>query len=148
MVQIIVRKSDNLVRFIGNNFILDENGLFGHKFKSLDTNIITHDLIEVDNLPDNFVCYGYTYLGGVFTINQDGINVQAEQQTKANLESIRIMKSDAKVELIESDKVALRCFKAGVPYPVEWKNRDIDLRDTVDKGLKPITSKPTYPQGT
>lgn len=56
-------------------------------------------------------------------------------------------KTDFYEKIIQSDMVALRCFKAGVPFPKEWNDYYLTLR-------KCDTSKPTgltappFPAGT
>lgn len=44
--------------------------------------------------------------------------------------------------LIETDMVANRCWKAGVPFPNEWQSYTIDLRSGV------LPTKPAFPPNT
>lgn len=62
------------------------------------------------------------------------------------------LQQDAQAALCKSDNVALRCWKAGVTYPAEWKTHDDSLRAIVrtpsgdaTQGLPP---QPDYPAGT
>jgi len=58
---------------------------------------------------------------------------------------------DAQAALLETDMVALRCFKAGVPFPVGWQNHTAALRNIVngtDTTSTALPVKPTYPAGT
>lgn len=59
-----------------------------------------------------------------------------------------IVKQLAKKELVASDGVALRCVKAGVPYPEDWNDRDNALRDMVRTGQGDMPDKLEYPEGT
>lgn len=55
----------------------------------------------------------------------------------------------AKAGLAESDRVAIRCAKAGVPYPADWQAYDAALRP-IAKGSAdgPLPTRPEYPAGT
>jgi hypothetical protein len=57
-------------------------------------------------------------------------------------------KSLALVALDTSDTTALRCFKAGVAFPVEWQNYTASLRGIVKSDIGPIPARPAYPAGT
>lgn len=47
--------------------------------------------------------------------------------------------------LAMSDKVAWRCLKAGVPYPANWHEVDIQLRDIVSGKDTTSTELPSFP---
>lgn len=52
-------------------------------------------------------------------------------------------------ELITTDAVALRCFKAGIPFPAEWQAHTAKARDIVTgKSAPEILVRPQYPAGT
>lgn len=57
-------------------------------------------------------------------------------------------KSLALTALEVSDTTALRCFKAGVPFPAEWQNYTSALRGIVKSGTGPLPDHPAYPAGT
>ncbi len=55
----------------------------------------------------------------------------------------------ARVALIASDMVALRCMKAGVAYPAAWLSYVRTLRAiVVGTQTGPLPEKPAYPPGT
>jgi hypothetical protein len=60
--------------------------------------------------------------------------------------------AEAKAAFAESDLVATRCFKAGVPYPTEWQAYDNSLRGivraTAGDPTEPFPARPEYPAGT
>jgi hypothetical protein len=58
------------------------------------------------------------------------------------------MKLLAMTALDTSDTTALRCFKAGVAFPVEWQNYTASLRGIVKSDIGPIPARPAYPAGT
>lgn len=65
---------------------------------------------------------------------------------------LQVAKDSAGKMLVESDMVALRCFKAGVEFPESWKEYVQALRLVVraaewGDGVQ-IPPKPEYPQGT
>lgn len=53
-----------------------------------------------------------------------------------------------KDELNKSDMVAMRCFKAGVDFPQEWKNYTLSLRNIILNKSGQIPQRPNYPEGT
>lgn len=62
-----------------------------------------------------------------------------------------ILKCLAQASLDASDKVLVRCMKAGVPYPAAWQSRDIVLRAIVsgsDTTSNALPIQPDYPEGT
>lgn len=83
---------------------------------------------------------------------------QIDEETAAGLlaptEAQRWAKvqSSARSAMDASDMTALRCFKAGVPFPAEWiayvnQLRAIVRAQTGDPDL-PLPEKPAYPAGT
>lgn len=54
----------------------------------------------------------------------------------------------ARIELDASDTVALRCFKAGVAWPPDWKDYCEALRNIVRGGGGALPARPKYPAGT
>jgi len=54
----------------------------------------------------------------------------------------------ARIELDASDTVALRCFKAGVAWPQDWKDYCDALRNIVRGGGDTLPVRPPYPTGT
>ncbi|WP_286079767.1 hypothetical protein [Pseudomonas sp. 29] len=64
----------------------------------------------------------------------------------------RVRQQDALVALVATDTVALRCFKAGAPYPQDWNEYTWALRNilSADDGnpSEPFPVKPDYPENT
>lgn len=56
-------------------------------------------------------------------------------------------KMAAALALQKSDIVAIRCVKAGVPFPQEWVQYVNALRDALTSGNN-IPDQPPYPEGT
>jgi len=56
--------------------------------------------------------------------------------------------AEAKFALFQTDKVAIRCVKAGVSFPLEWQNYVSDLRDVVNGINDILPTQPDYPAGT
>lgn len=84
----------------------------------------------------------YLPKGCILITDQEAISLQ-------NAQSIPDLTSQAKAELSLSDMVALRCFKAGISFPIEWQNYVSSLRDIVQGYSKgPLPTKPIYPAGT
>ena len=54
----------------------------------------------------------------------------------------------ARIELDASDTVALRCFKAGVAWPQDWKDYCDALRSVVRGVSDTIPVRPPFPPGT
>ena len=54
----------------------------------------------------------------------------------------------ATAALLSSDMTALRCFKAGVPFPPEWQSYVASLRSIEKSGTGPLPTKPAFPAGT
>lgn len=52
----------------------------------------------------------------------------------------------AKDALAKSDMVALRCFKASVPFPEEWKDYVLALRSVVNGESEEMPEKPDFPE--
>ena len=57
--------------------------------------------------------------------------------------------AEARAALQDSDIVAIRCTKFGIPYPVEWRERDDTLRSIAraptGDSSKPIPPEPAKP---
>lgn len=53
----------------------------------------------------------------------------------------------AKSLLDKSDVVAIRCFKVGVSFPLEWQSHVETLRSIVSTGDGIIPPQPPYPEG-
>jgi len=65
---------------------------------------------------------------------------QAELDTELRMQAVSL--------LDKSDKVATRCFKAGIPFPDEWKTYVTRLRDVVSGASNIIPDMPEYPEGS
>ncbi len=72
----------------------------------------------------------------------------AAQSVNQSAQAISDLKSKAQSALDASDMTAIRCMKAGVSFPSEWRTYVNELRDIVNSGTGSIPNKPIYPQGT
>lgn len=54
----------------------------------------------------------------------------------------------AREAMAESDMVAIRCFKAKVPFPKEWSLYVQELRAILSSGGGALPTKPEYPEGS
>jgi hypothetical protein len=72
----------------------------------------------------------------------------AAQDAAFQNEAVKALQNEALAALVKSDGVALRCVKAGVAFPAEWKTYVTDLRAIVDTGAGSIPAPPEYPAGT
>lgn len=54
-------------------------------------------------------------------------------------------KSAACALLVKSDMTAMRCFKAGVPFPADWMSAVVALRAVVGSGTLPSGGMPVLP---
>lgn len=76
---------------------------------------------------------------------KDGQLISTEQIVPTKEEII----AEAKFKLGQTDLVALRCLKAGVSYPAEWRQYTETLRAIASGAQVDIPPEPaTYPQGT
>lgn len=57
-------------------------------------------------------------------------------------------RSRALAALSETDAVAIRCFKAGVAFPAEWRVYVEQLREIVRADSGELPKKPAFPEGT
>ncbi len=61
-----------------------------------------------------------------------------------------VLVSAAQTALDKSDVTAIRCWKAGVPFPAEWQSYCTSLRSIVSGSLSVMTlpTQPAYPPAT
>lgn len=84
---------------------------------------------------------GDTYAGGTFS---------APSVVSPKPEPVPL-KIQAMAALPETDMVAFRCFKAGIPFPADWQTYTSGLRNLAngtDTTSTTLPSKPAYPAGT
>jgi hypothetical protein len=82
-----------------------------------------------------------------FIINED--LVQAWQtRPRTEEEQTILLKECAYDELAKSDMTALRCVKAGIPFPTAWQEYVAALREIFQTGIGPLPDQPPYPEGT
>jgi hypothetical protein len=91
-------------------------------------------------------------LGLLIAVNDAGVVVSVAAPDTSGVRAWRAYQAQAQAELIASDRVAMRCMKAGVPYPGDWLFRDELLRAIVraDSGdsTASIPNRPAFPPGT
>lgn len=56
------------------------------------------------------------------------------------------LKVQARIALEQSDLVGLRCFKAGVKFPKEWRDYEVGLRAVVRGERADLPEVPTKPK--
>lgn len=72
-----------------------------------------------------------------------------EEIASGTITNIGAVKQSIIAELSRSDMVALRCFKAGVKFPDDWKAWDKQLRDSLSSpDLHDPNKKPPFPANT
>jgi len=73
----------------------------------------------------------------------------AEELAEEHERDLVNQEEETKQLLVETDLVALRCFKAGVQFPTEWINYVMALRERVGATVLSVApTKPSYPEGT
>jgi hypothetical protein len=89
-------------------------------------------------------------IGGLrYLLTQQEIDDKAaEDAANTSASALRQKKKTAMEELDKSDMVAIRCLKAGVPFPQEWKDYVTALRLIVATGEGSLPEQPVYPEGT
>lgn len=75
---------------------------------------------------------------------KDGVLLNVEEVTPTREEIIVLIKN----ALDNSDTVAIRCVKAGISFPVDWKNYVSDLRAQLYSATPSLPMQPPYPEGT
>lgn len=63
-MNIVIRKSDKIVLYVCDHLVLSNNGLTGGKYPASNITSVDHELIEVDNIPSDFVGGWYSYDNG------------------------------------------------------------------------------------
>ena len=71
----------------------------------------------------------------------------SDQTAARNAAEAAALKSRAQQLLDASDMTAIRCLKAGVAFPIEWRTYVTSLRATIDTGVG-LPNQPAYPEGT
>ncbi|MFH1157595.1 MAG: hypothetical protein V1721_01730 [Pseudomonadota bacterium] len=144
-MKIIKRIEDDVVLYAGDDLVLDKAGAQGKGWRS---SIVTKDtaiLLDVDSLPPNFIGGGWAYIGSTWISNAEG-DAHAE---KRNIERTAVVKAALKNQALDAltvtDLVALRCVKAGMPFPSDWWDYVTDLRAIVNGDDGPLPKQPAYP---
>lgn len=89
-----------------------------------------------------------------FTIGADLVQVwQTEPRPAKSPEEVAAearakLEWDARMALDRADKTALRCFEAGVAFPIKWRDYKAALRAIVSGAQGPLPPVPDYPLGT
>ncbi len=74
---------------------------------------------------------------------QNGVLISTEEYDNPDL-----IKKRAQYFLDKSDLTAIRCVKAGIPFPSEWQAYVAVLRSIVTNGVDNLPTQPAYPEGT
>lgn len=73
---------------------------------------------------------------------------EAERAVSQSAQDADILKAEAIHALLRSDAVAIRCVKAGMAFPLEWKTYVDQLRAIISSGTGDIPLQPAYPAGS
>lgn len=87
---------------------------------------------------------GYIYDNGSFIKPQP---TQEELEKQALEDKIALI-NEAKLKLMLTDNVLIRCLKVSISYPQEWVDYTNDLRLVVRGELNELPTQPNYPEGT
>lgn len=108
------------------------------------------DAVEITPEQHAALLHAMNHGGQALAFGQAGEIVTIARAISA-ADELAALKAEARAALVASDKVALRCAKAGVAYPPSWQAYDADLRSvlsaTSSVGLE-IPVHPQYPAGT
>jgi len=119
--------------------------------------MITYALIETSTkaavqswtqIPGRIEVAGYLRVDGAAVGWSDGTYEVVEVATPDPEPVAEDATMRARIELDASDTVALRCFKAGVAWPQDWKDYCDALRNIVRGGGDTLPVRPPYPTGT
>jgi hypothetical protein len=109
-------------------YALIQNGLV-HELWAENPNLDGLDIVEVTN---SSVAVGWEYADGAFSPSS----------------FVPDYVQEAHARLYDNDVIIIRCLKAGVAYPDEWKAFDIACRAVVDGTAQgPLPAVPTKPTG-
>lgn len=67
---------------------------------------------------------------------------------KSEKELLAEITNEAVLALDKSDMVAIRCIKAGIAFPDEWKIYVEALRDVINGNSTTLPETPLYPEGS
>lgn len=114
----------------------------------IDNGIVAEILDSGDNPFPDFnplitwvECTSNTLLGDLY----DG-TIFSSPPGPTNIEIWSALQRAASALLLSNDLVAIRCFKAGIDYPQEWRDYDISLRAILHTSSDdPLTVLPIQP---
>ncbi len=90
--------------------------------------------------------------GRVLIVDENGSLVDTEAPPASDEVRWSAVQIQAQLLLDGSDRVAIRCLKAGVPFPSDWQAYVATLREIVRTTNgdpdAPLPTRPTYPAGT
>lgn len=94
----IREKSNNEIVYVGDDLVLDSAiGLYGDGFKANNINIAEYELIEVDNVPVDYIGRHYIYTDGTWTKTQTKIDYDAEklnEKKQTKLSQVQLKKNE------------------------------------------------------
>lgn len=83
-------------------------------------------------------------------INQDGTTELVDFRTQEEIDALALttFKTAVQTAIDKTDSVALRCWKAGVEFPTEWREYTVTLRTLLaSKVVVELPAMPEYPSG-
>lgn len=134
MIKIIKSVSNNVVLFVGDDLVLDEQGCrgAGWQFRNIDPNDLT--LETVDSIPEQFIGGGWSYTDGIWTSNQiaDQVILPAKraekiteftaQATAANYADIDYMDHTWRADPASQALLAQVLAVQSVPEGMYWRD--------------------------
>jgi len=149
-MKIVRRKSDTVVLFAGevieifsSHIQIENKGKFYH-----EENFFNLEVLDVAELPQDFVYGGFTYVNGVFTPTDIGLAYRAKVNAEKAQADLIANQKLAQEALDKSDMVAIRCMKVNAPFPAEWQAYVADLRAVIQGISNVLPTQPAYPAGT
>lgn len=99
------------------------------------------------NLPDGYKLVGdASYL---FNVNKEVAEVFSIEELPKPAKPEKLSQTTlARIALYKTDDVAIRCFKAGIAFPDDWKNYTETLRAIVKSNSGELPRQPDYPEGS
>ncbi len=84
-------------------------------------------------------------------INKDGTTELSDFRTQEEIDAkaLATFKTEVQTAIDKTDSVALRCWKAGVEFPIEWRKYTVTLRTLLaSKVVVELPVMPDYPVGS
>lgn len=125
---------------------IDNNGqLLGWYDKDIHASIPTPNIEVSDDTWQNAINNNHN------KINQDGKTELFDFRTQEEIDALNLatFKTEVQTAIDKTDLVALRCWKAGVEFPTEWREYTVVLRTLLASSVVvKLPVMPDYPSGS